>query len=155
MTNITSKAVAFDLKDVTINFPRLGKAWTPTFEGQTDSPQWSLQALNLGEEAESILEEVGVSLQDTDDGKGLNLKAYVTNSKGLSTEFNVFDSEMNEMSLEDRETIGYGSKAHICGYLYNNAHGGVSMRMTDVIITEKVERTQLTRAEQIKKRLGL
>ena len=155
MTNITSKAVAFDLKDVTLNFPRLGKAWTPSFEGQTDSPQWSVQVLELDEESLMTLEEIGVALQDTDKGKALNLKAYVTNSKGLPTEFNVFDSEMNEMSVEDRETIGYGSKGHICGYLYKNNYGGVSMRMTDIVITEKVERTQMTRVETIKKRLGL
>lgn len=153
--NNRTTSVSFELKDITINFPHLGQAWTPSFDGVTSSPQWSIQVTDMDIEDAEVLKELGVSLQETEEGPALNLRAYVTNARGEPTEFNVYDGEFNEMSLEDRSRIGYGSRGHVVGYLYKNNFGGVTMRMTDVVITELVERDGGNRVDSIKKRLGM
>lgn len=155
LNTATAKTVAFELKDVTVNFPRLGKAWTPRFADGVDGPQWSLQAQGLNEEDAAMLEELGVTLVDTDEGRAVNLKAYTQNSRGEANEFMVYDSELNEMTAEQRETVGYGSKAHVLGYMFVNSHGTVSLRMTDVVVEELVERQPMSRADSVKARLGL
>ena len=156
----STRAIPFQLKNVAFNFPRLAKAHSPRFENNIDGPQFSVQVLFNDECAEDMeayqtLKDIGVSMTEFEGIKALNLKAYVTNARGEPNDFKVYDSELNELSIEERETIGRGSEGHIVGYMYKNAHGSVSVRMTDLVVTFLNERTEMSRVERIRAQLEL
>ena len=149
------RAVAFELQNVTFNFPRLGKAWTPQFENGTSSPQCSVQMHNIPTDDIETLRELGVAITETPEGEpAVNVRAFVTNAAGVTNDFCVYDSEFNKMTMKDRARIGQGSKGHVFGYLYNNQFGTVSFRMTDIVVTDLVEYTPMNRIDSLKARLG-
>ena len=154
-----SRAVTFVLKNVELHYPTLGTPVAPNFGGDQDGPQWSVQARGIEESVAMDLKEVGLPIKfDEETGLfSMQLKQYTQTTKGKSNALVVVDNDLNDIPMETRETIGMGSKANVAGYFYTytNTHGtGVSARLTDVQVTELVEKREETKEDRMKRLFG-
>ena len=142
MTTQTNKNVAsFTIQDVEFAYPRIGKAYTPTYpDGTRGVSQYTIQVRGLSDEMVNELKGFNIPLQTLEDGtKAITMKQYVTNKAGEEQTLNVLDADFKPI---DAATVGAGSKGHMAGYAhaYDNESGkGYALRMTDIIITDKVE----------------
>ena len=154
-----SRAVTFALKNVELHYVALGTPVTPAFSDGSGGPQWSLMAKGIDPEAAMDLKEAGVAIQYDEETEvfSLNLKQYTQTTKGKANSVNVFDADGNDIPMETRETIGMGTKASVAGYFYtynNDSGSGVAARLTDVLVTELVERQEESKEDRIKRLFG-
>ena len=162
MTNTTitrSEPVAFNLDDVVLHYVNLGNPVTPTYDGQRDNPQWSVQIRGLNDETVEDMKEMGFHMTQQDTGEwAFTMKQYTQNSRGISRDVKVYNLEGGLMDLEERQTIGMGTRAAVSGYMYayqtNDGRQGVSVRLTDVLVVEKQERTAMTDEQNFMKKFG-
>ena len=155
----TNKAITFTLKNVEFHYVHLAQPITPTFADGQAGPQWSVQVRGIDQETAMDLKELGaaVSYHEETETFSTTLKQYTQTAKGKANELNVFDGNFEEIPMDTRETIGYGSKGHVAGYMYayNNVSGtGVALRMTDVVITELVEKVEESKEDRMKRLFG-
>ena len=160
-----TKSVTMSLENVTFQYARVGTPTNAGFQGNNEAPMWNVQAVaEKGTEAYetlALLAESGVAvMENTEEGVlAINLKQYTQTMQGKPQFLNVYDANFQDMSEEDRKTVGDGSKGHVVFYAYEHGREGVdttmATRMTDVVITEKVEFTPVTSGiEALKAKLG-
>lgn len=154
-----ARATSFSLKDVTFHYVNLANPITPSFTDGIDGPQWSVQVRDINEDAAMDLKELGLPIKyDTELSTFvMSLKQYTQNAKGVAQSLNVVDGDYEDIPMETRETIGFGSKGHLAGffYTYNNDSGtGISARMTDVVINELVVKTVESKEERFARLFG-
>ena len=159
----STRAITAELSNVTFNFVRIGAAYRPAYATETDVAQWSLQAIaaegTKSYEALREFQDLGLDVKDLEDGSlALNLKEYVENRRGEERSIDVFqiiDDDIVELDIEQRTTVGNGSKGHVEFYYYPYANGsgvGMTARLAAVVVTDKVDYIPETPAERMKRK---
>ena len=103
------------------------------------------------------LKEAGAPVNLDGDKFTMNLKQYTQTAAGKKNAVLVFNAEGKQMTKAQADKIGQGSKGHVAGYMYtyNNESGtGVAVRLTDVQVTELVEKKPETKEERLARLFG-
>ena len=151
------KSISFVVKNVTLNFVNLGTPVVPTFADGTGGAQWSVKVEDIDSDVAMDLKEAGAPVTFEDDKFSMNLKQYTQTAAGKKNSVTVFDADGNTMTKAKADKIGQGSKGHVAGYMYtyNNASGtGVAVRLTDVQVTDLVEKKPETKEERLARLFG-
>lgn len=161
LTTTTARtSLPFSLKDIELHYVSLGAPVQPTYaNGDKDAAQWTVQVRGLNEATALDLKELGVAVKYHEDTGtfSLTMKQYTQTKAGKANTVNVFNGDFEELSDEDRASLGYGSKGHVAGYLYpysNDEGTGYAVRLTDVVVTEAVAKTVETPADRMKRLFG-
>ena len=121
------------------------------------SAQWSVKIEDIAEDVAMDLKEAGAPVNLDGDKFTMNLKQYTQTAAGKKNAVLVFNAEGKQMTKAQADKIGQGSKGHVAGYMYtyNNESGtGVAVRLTDVQVTELVEKKPETKEERLARLFG-